>query len=216
MKKIDAREFPTLEKRYRTRLINSLSGFKSVNLVGTVNRQGQTNCAIVSSVVHLGANPALMGFIMRPVSVTRDTYDNILETGYYTFNHLTEEIFPQAHQTSARYAADVSEFEAVGLTPQFTSNFPAPYVAESPVKIGLQFREKIDIQINGTILMIGEIREIHFPPDCLQEDGYLDIEKAGSITVSGLDAYHGTRKLARLSYAKVDKTLTELEGFVGS
>lgn len=201
-----------MEKRCRARLINSLSGFKSVNLIGTVDRQGRPNCAIVSSVIHLGADPALMGFIMRPVSVTRDTYDNILETGYYTFNHITESIFPQAHQTSARYPAKVSEFEQVGLLHEFTNNFPAPYVAESPVKIGLRFREKIDIPLNGTILMIGEIWEVHFPDDCLQEDGYLDIERAGSITVSGLDAYHSTRKLARLSYAKVDRELTVLEG----
>lgn len=204
-------EIRQLGKRYRARLINSLSGFKSVNLVGTVDRQGRPNCAIVSSVIHLGADPALMGFIMRPVSVTRDTYDNIMQTGYYTFNHITEGIFPQAHQTSARYPAGVSEFEAVGLHAEFTSNFPAPFVAESPVKIGLQFREKIDIQLNGTILIIGEIQEIYYPDDCLQQDGYLDIEKAGSITVSGLDAYHSTHKLARLSYAKMDRELIVLD-----
>ncbi|MCB0628286.1 MAG: flavin reductase [Saprospiraceae bacterium] len=211
MKRMHSDEIRQLGKRYRARLINSLSGFKSVNLVGTVDRQGRPNCAIVSSVIHLGADPALMGFIMRPVSVTRDTYDNIMQTGYYTFNHITEGIFPQAHQTSARYPAGVSEFEAVGLHAEFTSNFPAPFVAESPVKIGLQFREKIDIQLNGTILIIGEIQEIYYPDDCLQQDGYLDIEKAGSITVSGLDAYHSTHKLARLSYAKMDRELIVLD-----
>lgn len=210
--KLQLEDLQAMEKRYRTQLINSLSGFKSVNLVGTVDDAGNTNLAIVSSVVHLGANPALMGFIMRPVSVTRDTYHNILATGHYTFNHITTEIFTKAHQTSARYPADQSEFEAVGLTPEFKEEFPAPYVSESPVQIGLEFQDKMEIKLNGTLLIIGAIRELYVPTACVQEDGYLDIEKAGSVTVSGLDAYHTTRKIARLSYAKPDRPLTALEG----
>ena len=58
MKRMHSDEIRQLGKRYRARLINSLSGFKSVNLVGTVDRQGRPNCAIVSSVIHLGADPA--------------------------------------------------------------------------------------------------------------------------------------------------------------
>lgn len=32
-----------LEERKRIAMINSLSGFKSLNLIGTVNKEGQTN-----------------------------------------------------------------------------------------------------------------------------------------------------------------------------
>ena len=54
-----------LEQRYRAHLINSLSGFKSANLLGTVDKNGQENLSIVSSVFHLGANPALLGMIIQ-------------------------------------------------------------------------------------------------------------------------------------------------------
>lgn len=210
MKKYESADFGQMDKRFRTHLINSLSGFKSVNLVGTINGRGQSNLSVVSSVVHLGADPALMGFIMRPVTVSRDTYNNILETGYYTFNHITAGFFEKAHQSSARYPADVSEFSAVGLEEFMSHTFPAPYVAQSPVRIGLAFREQMDIRLNGAILMIGEIQELYVPEDCLAADGYLDIEKAGTVTASGLDAYHSTQKLGRLSYAKVGRALTNL------
>ncbi|MEM6319415.1 MAG: flavin reductase [Bacteroidota bacterium] len=196
-----------LERRFRTKLINSLSGFKSVNLVGTISQDGVTNLSIISSVVHIGADPALMGFIMRPVTVRRDTYNNILETGQYTFNHLNASIFKKAHQTSARYPVEVSEFEAAELTEVYSDKIVAPYVEESHIRIGLSFEEKIPIPINGTTLMIGRIEELFFPKIALGEDGYLDIEKAGSITSSSLDAYHSTQKLARLSYAKADRTI---------
>jgi hypothetical protein len=36
------------------------------------------------------------------------------------------------------------------------------------------------------------------------------LQKAGSITCVGLDGYYRTEKIARLSYAKPDKPLTEL------
>lgn len=204
-------DFPNMDNRYRARLMNALSGFKSVNLLGTQNTKGQTNLAIVSSVIHIGSNPALMGFVMRPVSVTRDSYNNIMSTGFYTFNHITTAFFKAAHQTSARYPEDISEFDEVGLTPNYSKLIPAPYVEESPIKIGLQFREKIDIQLNGTILIIGEIKELFFPKDCLMADGFLDIEKAGTITTSGLDAYHATQGLGRLSYAKPNVDLREID-----
>lgn len=208
--RLGSADFTDMERFYRAHLINSLSGFKSVNLLGTISENNIPNLAVISSVFHLGANPALMGFIMRPITVTRDSYNNIMANGSFTFNHLNTGIIKKAHQTSARYPENISEFEAVGLSPEFSPQFKAPYVRESRVKMGLSFVEKKEIELNGTILIIGKVEEIFFPSDCLHEDGYLDIEKAGSITVSGLDTYHSTRRQSRLSYAKPDKPLQEL------
>lgn len=210
MKKIKKIAFADLEKRFRTHFINSLSGFKSVNLVGTKSEETGLNLSMVSSVIHLGANPALMGFIMRPARVPRHTYENILKTGSYIFNHIMPDFFKAAHQTSARYPEDISEFEAVGLTPEYSDGIYAPYVQESRIKVGMEFVEEILIQANDTILIIGEIMEVIFPEDCQSEDGFLDIEKAGTVTCSGLDSYHVTKKVARLSYAKVYKKVEEI------
>jgi flavin reductase (DIM6/NTAB) family NADH-FMN oxidoreductase RutF len=199
-----------METRYRATFINSITGFKSACLIGTTDKNGQTNLAIFSSVFHLGSNPALIGFINRPDSVDRHTLDNIMETGSYTINHIHEAIFKQAHQTAARYPKDISEFEATGLTPEYIEPIKAPFVQESPIKIGLEFAERHVLAINGTILVIGKIIYVSLPESCLQEDGFVQIEQAGSVTISGLDTYHSTQKLARLSYAKLDKLPTEI------
>jgi len=90
---ISKEKISQFEKLYRTNLFNSLSGFKSANLIGTISKEGKTNLAIFSSVIHVGANPPMMGFLMRPVSVERHTYNNIKETGYFTINHINKEIF---------------------------------------------------------------------------------------------------------------------------
>jgi len=190
------------DKLYRAAFVNSLAGFKSANLIGTISSEGKTNLAIFSSVIHVGANPPLMGLLMRPVSVERHTYANIKETGYFTINHINKEIYKKAHQSSARYEKDISEFDECKLTPQFTEAVKAPYVEESKIKIGLKFVEEQEIKSNGTIFMIGEIIEIILPDDIFIVDGYIDLEKAGTIAISGLDGYHETKRIARLSYAK--------------
>ena len=191
-----------MEQRKRAQFINSISGFRSVALIGTIDTQGQTNLAIFSSIVHIGSNPPLLGFIMRPDSVERHTLSNIMETGHYTINHIHQNMYEQAHQTSARYPKTMSEFDATQLTPLFQEGFVAPFVKESHIQIGMEFKERIEISINQTSMVIGEIKWIHFPDHCLSEDGFLDIEKAGSITSTGQDSYHTTQLLQRLEYAK--------------
>lgn len=201
----------SMEKRQRANLVNSTGGFKSVCLIGTRDKQGNTNLAIFNSIVHIGASPPLIAFIVRPDSVDRHTLSNILETGYYTINHLNETIYKKAHQTSARYPKDVSEFSAVGLIEEYKDNFLAPYVKESNVQMGIQFKERLDLAINGTILIIGQLEHLYFPKDCLCEDAFLDLEKANTITCSGLDSYHKTQQLQRLSYAKPEKEVVEIK-----
>lgn len=199
-----------LEQRMRARLINSLSGFKSVNLIGTQNLEGETNLSIVSSVFHLGASPALMGMIIRPDVVPRDTLSNIKALGEFTINHVSTDFWHQAHQTSARYESSVSEFEQVGLNAEYIEGVSAPFVQESRVKLALTLREINTLNINGTILVIGEVKHILLPSDSLKEDGYVDIEAAGTVSVSGLDCYHDTNRLGRLAYAKVDQATKSL------
>jgi flavin reductase (DIM6/NTAB) family NADH-FMN oxidoreductase RutF len=146
---IDKAEIEQLEKQKRVHLINSLGGFKSVALVGTADENKKTNLAIFSSIFHIGANPPLIGMIFRPSPPERDTMRNILETGFYTINHINENIYKQAHQTSARYDKDISEFDVTGLKPVYKNNFFAPFVSESHLQLGIDFKEKIDISNSG-------------------------------------------------------------------
>jgi flavin reductase (DIM6/NTAB) family NADH-FMN oxidoreductase RutF len=199
---LDLVQLMEMEQRKRAQFINSISGFRSVALIGTTDTKGQTNLAIFSSIVHIGSNPPLLSFIMRPDTVERHTLTNILETGFYTINHINAGIYEEAHQTSARYPKNVSEFDATGLTPAFKNDFVAPFVAESHIQIGLEFKERINISINQTSMIIGEIKFVHYPDNCLLDDGFVDIEKAGTITSSGVDSYHATQLLQKLEYAK--------------
>ncbi|MDQ2863093.1 MAG: flavin reductase [Bacteroidota bacterium] len=190
------------ERFYRANFINSLTGFKSVNLIGTVSEQGQINLGIFSSIVHIGSNPPLIGYINRPLKAAPHTFANIKATGVYTINHIHPSFVKNAHQTSAKYEDGISEFEEVGLTPEFQENIAAPFVNESKVKYALSLQEIIPIKLNDTFLVIGKVISIQIAEDIISNDGFLHLEKVHSICGNGADGYYTSELIDRYQYAK--------------
>jgi flavin reductase (DIM6/NTAB) family NADH-FMN oxidoreductase RutF len=199
------------ERFYRGNFINSLSGFKSASLIATVNKEGMSNLAIFSNIVHIGADPALIGFVNRPREAAPHTISNIKVTGSYTINLIPANLIEQAHQTSAKYPDEESEFTAVGLTEEFTEYCKAPFVFESPVKYAMELKEIVSINFNNTSFVIGAVTGVFIDEQILAADGFLDLEKANIITSLGIDGYYSTEKLARYSYAKPGKKLTRID-----
>ncbi len=210
-KRFNLKDILEFEQRYRTTFINSLGGFKTPVLIGTWDSEGKANLAIFNSLIHIGASPPLVGFMIRPDSVDRHTLQNILETKVFTINHVKEDFYKKAHQTSARYTKEQNEFKEVGLTEEYKTDFFAPFVKESSIKIGLDFMEKVDITINGTIMIIGKIKSVTLPINCIKADGFVDLKRAGTIASTGVDSYYKTTSIGRLAYAKPNKSTTEIK-----
>ncbi|GAB4245738.1 MAG: flavin reductase [Ekhidna sp.] len=195
-----------LESKKRLNIINSVSGIKPANLIGTKSKSGQTNVAIFSSVVHLGSNPALLGFIVRPTGeVPRHTYENIKETHTYTINHVPTNLADKAHYTSAKLDRSVSEFDRCGLTEEYIGKFPAPFVKECALKIGMRLVDEIPIKTNGTILIIGEIETLIIPDQALNEKGHIDLSLYNTAGISGLNSYYSLSPVASFPYARPDE-----------
>jgi flavin reductase (DIM6/NTAB) family NADH-FMN oxidoreductase RutF len=205
---INVQDIQNMEQRFRGTFINSLAGTRQVVLIGTQSAQGVANIAIFNSIIHIGANPALFGFICRPDTVPRDTLTNLLANQQYTFNYVASNDYIKAHQTSARY--EVSEFAEVGFTPEYLPNCQAPFVQEAVVKIALQFEQKIDIAINGTILIIGSVQQVIMDDKMIGKDGFVDLSSENVLACTGLDAYYKTEKIGRLSYAKPNTLPTQI------
>jgi flavin reductase (DIM6/NTAB) family NADH-FMN oxidoreductase RutF len=199
----DKKEIGEMDRFFRGNLINSVTGIKSLYLLGSQSSEGKMNCAIFSQVFHMGADPALVGILFRPVLPGMDTLSNIESTGFFTLNHVTRPMLAPAHWTSAKW--DESEFEAVGLKSEYRDDFPAPFVQESVIKIGLSFAEKHPFEINGTTLVIGRIEKLIVPENVLSADGFVNLEKAGSMACGGLDSYYSPELVARFGYAKASK-----------
>ena len=208
---ISAEDFKSWERFYRANLLNSLSGFKATHLVATIDGGGTPNLALFHNVVHLGADPALIGMVNRPRSAAPHTLANIEITGKWTMNSVHPEILAKAHQCSAKYEEGVNEFEETGLTAVYKDSWPVPVVGESVIQYALSLVEIIPIRHNQTFFIIGRIEQLWIEEELLQPDGFLALEKAAVVASTGLDAYYLPRPLARLPYARPDREPRRLD-----
>ncbi len=200
-------DFNEMHHLYRINLINSCSGYKSANLIGTKSSEGISNVAVFSSITHIGSNPALLGFFLRPTTVIRNTYDNIKETGVYTINHIHESILEEAHHTSAKYDASISEFDRTALEEVYKDSFSAPFVYNAPVQIAMTYVEEYHIKANNTVLLIGEIKDLYINDNLLDKDGFLNLSQAKIAAINGLNGYSIPQLKTRLDYQRPKDSL---------
>ena len=188
--------------RYKNNLINSISGYKSANLIGTKSKTGNTNLAVFNSVVHLGSNPALLGFILRPTTVPRHSYQNMKETGVFTINHISKDQIEDAHHTSAKYPENVSEFDQTKLVEEYKLDCFAPFVKEAPVQIVCRYVNDYLIKENDTLLVVGAVEHLFIQDEMLLEDGWVQLDKGDVVTINGIDGYALPKFLERFPYAR--------------
>lgn len=202
MKHISRDAISQMEKIERLNLINSCTGYKSANLLATKSLDGKSNVAIFSSVTHLGSNPAMIGFIMRPTTVPRDTYKNIKDTGYFTVNHITVDMIEDAHHTSANYELGVSEFDKTNLEEEYKNDIETPFVKGSPVQLYCKYINEYYIKENDTIHIIASIENLFFEEELEHKDGWLQIDKGNVVAINGLDGYCLPKLVDRYQYAR--------------
>ncbi|MGC6423334.1 MAG: flavin reductase family protein [Flavobacteriaceae bacterium] len=191
-----------LDKIYRLNLINSCTGYKSANLIGTQSKKGQTNLAVFSSITHLGSNPALLGFILRPTTVPRHTHNNLKETGFFSVNSIVMDQIEEAHHTSAKYPENHSEFDQTHLEPEYISPWEIPFVKGAPIQIVCQYQNEYHIKENDTILVVGKIKGLYVAKTLLLDDGWIQLDKGNIAAINGLDGYAEPNLRDRFPYAR--------------
>jgi flavin reductase (DIM6/NTAB) family NADH-FMN oxidoreductase RutF len=200
---LDKNEFQNLPKVPRLNLINSCMGYKSANLIGTISKEGTCNLAVFSSVTHLGSDPALLSFILRPTSVPRHTYTNIKHTSYFSLNAITSSLIAKAHQTSASYPEEIDEFEVTGIEAEFKKNLHVPFVKDSPLQLLCRYVNEYEIKENGTIHVIAAIEKIFVNEEMLGADHWIQLDKGEVVAINGLDGYAKSELIERFPYARV-------------
>ena len=197
----DIKNLPRIK---RLNLINSVTGVKPANLIGTRSKEN-SNLAIISSIVHMSTNPPLLSFMLRPDhKVRRHTYENIKSEGFFTINSITDSFIEQAHYTSAKFDREVSEFKECNLTEEYLSDFTSPFVKESSLKLGMSYLESVFIKSSNTVMVVGKIEHIYISEHAINKDGLVDLEVLKTVGISGLNSYYKLKKLADFPYARVE------------
>lgn len=193
------------DKVFRLKLMNSITGYKGVHLIGSQNKEGVLNLGLFSSVFHVSSDPALVGIMVRPHTVPRHTLENIRLNHEFTINQVQAKFLKQAHYASANWDNEESEFDSCNLSPQFVDGIKAPFVLESDLKFACKLEEEIKLKTYNSILLVGSISYGDVSDKCINDDGQLDLEKINSVCVTGLNQYSFPKKLKYLPYARVEK-----------
>tara|TARA_Y100000996_G_scaffold355946_1_gene296659 strand:+ start:655 stop:1263 length:609 start_codon:yes stop_codon:yes gene_type:complete len=198
---INKKDINKLDKTYKINLINSIIGAKSANLVSTISEKKVDNIAVFSSVIHLGSNPPLIGFIIRPQErrIT-DTYRNIKYLKKFGICSISSKMINKSHLTSKKTASDESEYKLFNIEKDYIDNFPVPFAKESQIKIGLNFIEEIFI-VNKCRLIVGEVEIIKINSS-IAKSGNLNFDKLDGITITGISTYNEIKNPLELPYVK--------------
>ena len=106
------------------------------------------------------------------------------------------------HSLEAPFEPSLTHALEAPFEPQSTTSFPAPFVAGALVQIGMKLEERVDLKINGTVLLIGSIQSVYIDDALVEPDGFVNLSQANVLVSQGLDAYFTASPLGRLPYAK--------------
>ncbi len=154
---------------------------RPIGWISSISKEGICNLAPFSYFNAVGEDPPhIMFSTVHPGNTNKDTLNNILETGEFVVNLVTEENVEKMNSTSAPYPPHVDEFEAVGLSPLPSVLVKPPRVAESPVHFECRLVHHYSLeghQNGGATIIIGRIVMFHIEEGMVSENFHIDLEK---------------------------------------
>lgn len=154
-----------LGDRETTLLVKSILIPRPIAWVGTVDAQGTANLAPHSFFTMVSEEPPI---VMFSSTSRKDSLTNAETTGEFTVSLVARRQFEQANQTSARYAPEVSEFEAAGIEAEPSAVVVPPRVAGSPAVMEC-IVERI-IEVGGNHMVLGRVVHVAVDSDTLGTD----------------------------------------------
>lgn len=173
----------TLDQREVYKLISSCILPRPIAWVSTRDRAGHNNLAPFSFFNGVASNPPSLSISIsstsdpnRPLG-TKDTLRNILETGEFVVNVVTEATVEAMVETARDFPADEDEFSAAGLTPVPSKTVRPPRVAESPVHFECVLHGTMQVGRGpgSSTLVVGIIQHLAIRDDLVNERGYVDV-----------------------------------------
>jgi flavin reductase (DIM6/NTAB) family NADH-FMN oxidoreductase RutF len=165
------------------KLLTSVVVPRPIAWVSTRSADGVDNLAPHSFFTVSCVDPPMVQFTSVGI---KDSLRNVRETGEFVVNLATESLFEQINASATDFPAEISEFAAVGLTPEPSKTVAPARVAESPV--ALECRLEHALELGNSTVVIGRV--LHAAID---EDVFVTDERGNT-----LPAIEKLRPLARL------------------
>ncbi|MCB1591963.1 MAG: flavin reductase family protein [Alphaproteobacteria bacterium] len=155
---------------------------RPIGWISTMSAEGKVNLAPYSYYNAVCEDPPIIMFSSS--SRTKDTSRNILETGEFVVNVVTEALLHPMVETSRDVPHGVDEFELAGLTKRASRIVQPPGVAESPIHLECTFFKSLDIPSTDPesdyVVIFGEVVGIHIDESIIR-DGLVDFVSVGRL-----------------------------------
>lgn len=163
------------------RLVLGLVVPRPIGWVSTVSKEGVYNLAPFSFFNAVNDEPPVLMISVgdRDDGSLKDTVRNILDTGEFVINVVTQELFEKMLISAQEFPPEISEFERAGLTPAKGKKVRAPYVKEAKAcfECKLYKHEKIyDMHV-----IFGKALLIRVCDEVADEQGRIDYEKLEAV-----------------------------------
>ncbi len=171
---------------------------RPIGWISTISKNGINNLAPFSFFNAVGEDPPHVMFsTVRTGNKNKDTLNNVLETGQFVVNLVTEDIVEQMNATSEAVDPEIDEFELANLT-------AAPSLKVKPMRV-LQSKVNLECELvhhytlensrdGGATIIIGKVVMFHISDEILQDNYRIDLEK-----------YKPVARLAGSNYATLGK-----------
>jgi flavin reductase (DIM6/NTAB) family NADH-FMN oxidoreductase RutF len=178
---------------------------RPIGWISTISEGGIPNLAPFSFFNVVGDDPPhIMFSTAHPNQHKKDTLNNVLQTGQFVVNMVTEEIVEAMNTTAQAVHSDVDEFELAGLTPLPSTKIKPPRVKESPISFECELVHHYSLEnhkFGGATIVVGRIIMFHFDDDVLLDDYKIN-----------LDNYKPVSRLAGANYSKLGELFAVKRG----
>lgn len=169
-----------LDASVSSRIVKSAVTPRPIGWISTTSVDGVDNLAPFSCYNYIGSeNPVVMfSSKAKADGEHKDTARNVLETGEFVANVVTEELAERMDETSAELLPEESEVDFAGLEKAEPSNVTPPRVADAP--ISMECRRIESLEIYDRAVLFGEVETFHVDDDLLV-DGKLQMEALDTV-----------------------------------
>lgn len=182
---------PATEKNFKRGIFNAIIAPRPIGWISTINPDGSANLAPFSYFTIVSNNPPILMFSCNTPEdrQKKDTVANVRATGEFVFNLVSHDLVEEMNETSTPVAANVDEFDLVGLAKAACHKVAAPRVAASPVSLECKVLKILNFgggdDAPETDVTFGTVVGIHIAHGYLDEGGYFDTAKAQPVARLG-------------------------------
>lgn len=168
-----------LPPRQRYKLLVSTVTPRPIAWVTTRGTNGVVNAAPYSFFNAMGDDPPLLvlGLLKNTEGADKDTATNIIETGEFVVNLVSEQDAEAMNLSCVDAPRDVSEIDYAGIATTPATRVAPPLIATAPVSFECVKREVLEIGLRQ-VIAVGEVLVTHIRDEFIADPDKLHVDTA--------------------------------------